>query len=225
MDSMQLVNASVDAVMKFLLGNCGSRTYEGCPWKLALEEKSLELLVYSGDAPAGSSNKRFKAVCVLPYSPLFIRNVLDDSVARIRWDVNIESLETVVLQEQPFKAYLLRSRTKSVGLISGREFLDVPVYFDFLEAPSAPAGPDNFVAPIGSLINGGHGLLSHPDFPETGDFVRGWNSPGSGWLFEPILGEGGQCVATRVHYLIHVDLKGWIPTTLVNSSLGVSSIP
>ena len=43
-------------------------------------------------------------------------------------------------------------------------------------------------------------------------------------VFEPVVVEGGE-VHTRVHYLIHVDLKGWIPTALVNSSLSVSALP
>jgi len=163
---------------------------------------------------------RVYACCLSP--PRKVLDVLDDSQGRLQWDRNIKSLETVVLQEAPFRACLLCSCTKNVGIISGRDFIDVPVYLEYKDAPSPPAGPDAFVAPVGSLVNGGHGIPSHPLFPEKSGVVRGWNSPGSGWLFEPVVVEGGE-VHTRVHYLIHVDLKGWIPTALVNSSLSVSA--
>ena len=223
-DNQALIDASVRAVQEVLLGNCGStHSYENKPWTLSLEDKALNLTVFTADGPPGSANRRFKGVCMLPYPPRKVLDVLDDSQGRLQWDRNIKSLETVVLQEAPFKACLLCSCTKNVGIISGRDFIDVPVYLEYKDAPSPPAGPDAFVAPLGSLINGGHGIPSHPLFPEKSGVVRGWNSPGSGWLFEPVVVEGGE-VHTRVHYLIHVDLKGWIPTALVNSSLSVSAV-
>jgi hypothetical protein len=92
---------------------------------------------------------------MLPYPPRKVLDVLDDSQGRLQWDRNIKSLETVVLQEAPFKACLLCSCTKNVGIISGRDFIDVPVYLEYKDTPSPPAGPDAFVAPVGSLVNGG----------------------------------------------------------------------
>lgn len=52
--------------------------------------------------------------------------------------------------------------------------------------------------------------------------VRGKNSPGCGWLLEPIFegeGEARKVVGTVLHYIIHSDIKGWVPAMVINRAL------
>ena len=176
--------------------------------------RSLSLNVFA-DFP-GSSNRRFKGVCDLPYPPALVFSVLSDNARRCVWDRNIASLEATVLQTSPHPATLLRSCTKGMLGISSRDFLDVSVELRFPDGPSPPAPGTGFSAPAGSLVVAGVGLEADAAYPEgLLGTVRGFNSPGSGWVFEAL--PGGS--STRVHYLIHVDLRGWIPSALVNSSL------
>ena len=61
-------------------------------------------------------------------------------------------------------------------------------------------------------MSGGTGVVDADRFPEASGFVRGWNTS-SGWVFEKT--ETG----TRIHYVIHSDLKGWMLSVVVNNAL------
>ncbi len=217
-DDAALVAASRDAALALLLGNCGpTLTCDGAPWSRVLANAALSLEVFDAPVPA-SALRRFKAVAALPFPPAAVAAALADHAARMVWDRNIALLEEVELQAAPFRATLLHSRTKAVGPIAGRDFVDACVALH-LPAPPA-AGPEAWVAAPGSIAAGGIGVRADARFPETPAAVRGYNTPGSGWVFEPA--DGG--AATRVHYCIHVDLAGWLPTMLVNSSIAGSYV-
>jgi len=224
------IDAAKDAALNILLGNCGSaRTVEGEPWTQTLTHAEPSLTVYYAPGPPGSSNNRFKGVCDLPHPPDLVWDCLHDNDRRHMWDRNISGIKWLPLREgpritaasPPVSAGIVHSSTRNVGIISGRDFVDLPVFMAFSEAPSKPAGLDSFVAPTGTLVSGGAGVVD-ARFPEVQGFVRGWNSPGSGWVLEPIEhASAPNSQGTRIHYLIHTDLKGWILPLLVNSSLAV----
>ena len=222
-----LVAASEQAALTLLVGNCGAaRSMDGQPWTATLTSAAPQLTVFWAPVP-GSSNNRFKGVCELPYAPALVWDCLHDNPRRHHWDRNISRVASLPLAagpritpaSAPVRACIVHSQTRNVGIISGRDFVDLPVFLA-LEAAGAPAGPDAWVAPPGTLVSGGAGV-EDARFPEQKGFVRGWNSPGSGWVLEPLPQGGSGALHTRVHYLIHTDLKGWIPCALINASLAV----
>jgi hypothetical protein len=176
------------------------------------------VVVHDSEVP-GCAMRRFKAVCDLPHAPAFVLAALNDTASRVSWDHNIAACEVRELQSTPFRAALLHSQTHPFGPISGRDFVDLPVFLSF-EAASQPFGPEAFVVPAGSIVSGGIGVETDARFPVTGGSVRGVNYEGSGWLFEPLAG-GAE---TRLHYVIHTNVKGWIPCALVNSNLAASYV-
>jgi len=218
--------ALVDAAkagVRALLANVGAAANaEGEPWVLNLDDAALRLRVYYSKVP-GSALLRFKGVCELgaQFAPQFVQTAVSDNAARLRWDGNMLALDTVVLRGagaaagapplEPAGAdagvrrvVLLRSATKQVGPVSGREFVDVTAICD-----------DGFEGvPRGSVASGGAGVVDAARFPDDPSLVRGWNSPGCGWLFEK-REDGG----TRVHYVIQSDLKGWFFPAIINSVL------
>jgi hypothetical protein len=154
------------------------------------------------------------------------------------WDQNIAGLNSEIVEELPPSAafphgnprfLIFRSATKAVGPISGRDFVDC-VYLGPLGAlpesvrSAAPAGLEQVI------INGGSGLPNgHASFTETSAFVRGFNHPGCGWVLQPLSGpsDASSTAAvpsnsdgwTRVYYVVQSELKGWLPTAVVNSSM------
>ena len=178
--------------------------------------------MFDAEHPA-SPSRRFKAVCELPQPPAAVLATLSNNARRQTWDRNISSLDALLLQAAPVRAVLLRSATKGMYGISSRDFLDVSVelHFDAPPPPPPPLGARGcFAPPAGSIAVGGVGVEGDARFPAgLGGAVRGFNSPGSGWVFEALPGGG-----TRVHYLIHVELRGWLPSALVNAGIARSYV-
>lgn len=180
---------------------------EGNPWKVEYERPDLNLRVFYSSVK-GSSFRRFKAVCTIPYDVSTIRNFLADDQSRLTWDRNIQDISRIIVKEDADKRekiFVLRCATKQVGPISGRDFVDACA---------------ELVLEDGSVVNGGGGIpLEVSKFPATRGFVRGYNHPGSGWHFEPDPeGSGG----TRISYVIHCDLKGWFLPLIINNAIGGS---
>jgi hypothetical protein len=218
----ELIGRAYRATLTELLGNCGaSLSFEGAPWRRVLAEAALALEVFDVEVP-GDTMRRFKGVCELPFTPAACYGALDDHPARSRWDSNLRALEATPLQAAPFRAALLHSVTNAVGPISARDFIDCCVLLEMTGA-EAPAGPEGFRAPRGTVVSGGVGVEADARFPEgAGGAVRGLNGS-SGWVFEPLLGADGTTVrGTRCHYVIHTHLRGWLPDFVVNSSIAGS---
>ena len=59
-------------------------------------------------------------------------------------------------------------------------------------------------------------------FPETSGVVRGVSSAGSGWLAtaEKHADTGLPTGDTILKYVIHADLKGWMPAAILNATVG-----
>lgn len=202
-----LTNAALD----------GSPSADGAPWSEASRKPDLHLTIFRSDAK-GSSYARFKAVCVLPHAPAVLARFVADNETRMKWDSNIARLETHALDPagaaSPLPAgakfYLLRCQTHAVGPISARDFVDAVA---------------TYALPDGRIVNGGASVVDAARCPERKGTVRGWNTPGGGWVFEPVRvpaaadGIGGERVHTRVIYVIHSDLRGWMPSGVVNSAL------
>ena len=222
MDEDALVASAKAGVAACLANSVPDVNAEGRPWTQGLDDKALRLRVFYSEVP-GSSLLRFKGVCDLDgFTPQFVQTAISDNVERLKWDSNMFGLDTIVLRGPGAAAsapelsatsdagvrrvVLLRSATKRVGPVSAREFIDVTAICD-----------DGFPGvPAGSVMSAGAGV---PDadadarFPAAHGYVRGANSPGCGWLFERTP------AGTRVHYVIHSDLKGWFVPMVINAVL------
>lgn len=178
---------------------------DGNKWRLEFERKDLRLSVFNSEAK-GSPIRRFKAVCFLPdISPDELMSFICDVQHRLTWDRNIHTLTMLQLSDDARgKVAVLRSATKQVGPISGRDFIDATIVTK---------------RPDGSVINCGSGLDTaecYGLFPPTSAFVRGFNQAGTGWHVEPH--ESG----SRVNYVIQPDLKGWFTAFIINQVIGGS---
>jgi START domain len=149
---------------------------------------------------------------------------VQDFAGRLSWDQNIKGLDKIIIKTLSGEGATgdeicaFRSATKAVGPISGRDFVDAIYVGKFSSLPEdvkkcLAAGQVGH--PDECLINGGMGAeAGHPSFPETKEFVRGLNYPGSGWLFEPTGPE-----SVRIYYCVQSQLNGWLPAAVVNSSM------
>lgn len=198
--------ASVDLLLRNT--SEGDVNGDGNKWRLEIDRQDLRLTVFNSEAK-GSPIRRFKAVCLLPdISPDELMSFICDSHHRLTWDRNIRNLTLLQLaNNEQGKVSVLRSATKQVGPISGRDFVDATIILK---------------RPDGSIVNCGSGLEAAECcglFPPTGDFVRGFNQAGTGWHVEP-LESGG----SRVNYVIQTDLKGWFTAFVINQAIGGSYI-
>lgn len=174
---------------------------DGPAWTEAAHRPELSLVVQRQPV-AGSPYARFRAVCELPHPPPAVLHALCDCPARLRWDSAVARLDTVDLPvpAASTRLLLLHSQTHAVGPISARDFVDAV-------AVVGPLDGGVFVNTGASVVDG--------RFPEQRGVVRGVNSPGGGWLLAPC-GDGS---STRVTYVIHSDIRGWLPAAVVNAAL------
>ena len=176
---------------------------DGSEWKEHSKRPDCGgMVVYQSSVP-GSSYARFKAVFTLPYAPSVVSSFVRDPISRISWDASLNKIEPTKLAEDERGFFAIsHSETKAVGPISSRDFVDAVAIVNL---------------PGGGIANGGSGIDDTASFPERKGIVRGYNSPGGGWLFEPVLLD--EKVHTRMIYIIHCNLKGWLPSAVVNGAL------
>jgi hypothetical protein len=62
--------------------------------------------------------------------------------------------------------------------------------------------------------------VKHPKVPPNKQYVRGESGP-SCWVLRPILDDEDQCV---FQWLLNVNLKGWLPNSIVQSALTTSML-
>ena len=190
---------------------------DGKTWKLAFENPSLQLRVFSSES-RGSKLHLHKAICIFPgMSPDDLCDFIHNIKHRLAWDRNVVGLTAITIHDQSFTSkdgrrqhkwfHMLRSTTKNVGPISGREFIDSCLLMHLDD---------------GSIVSASTGLTpeqTFDKFPISKDRVRGINERGSGWLFEKCGVSGNDCKLT---YTIQCDLKGWFTPMVINAAIGGS---
>ena len=190
---------------------------DGKPWRIVQQKADLKLEIFQSEA-VGTPLLRHKAVCVVDgITPNDLLTFILNNEHRLTWDRNIANLTVVPVADLSFdrdgrhfqrRCYILRSATKKVGPITGRDFVDTNMILEFDD---------------GSIASGGVGLQQDQIgtyFPVTPTFVRGINYP-SGWFFERCGVDGRDC---KVSYIIHCDLKGWFTPLVINNAIGGSFV-
>lgn len=198
--------ASVD----ILLANTKSDVNaDGNAWNAVLERNDIQLKVFNSET-RDSSLKRFKAIALLSdITPQQLIAFIGDREHRKTWDRNIFDLQTVDLATDERGAVaVLRSCTKKVGPIAGRDFVDATVVRTLAD---------------GSVVNCGTGLEVRDTFglfPPTKQFVRGLNLAGTGWHIETEPSING----VKVSYVIQTDLRGWFLPIIINQAIAGSYV-
>ena len=192
---------------------------DGKRWNKTQDRLDLQLTIYSSEAiGAGSKLLRHKGVCIFnDIAPEALSAFILNNPHRLTWDRNIANLQTIPIADQGFvrdgrtfqrRCFMLRSCTKQVGPISGRDYIDSIMVMTLED---------------GSILSCGAGLLPEQTFrkfPVTSALVRGYNHP-SGWHFERCGTGGKDC---KVSYVIHTDLKGWFTPLVINNAIGGSYV-
>lgn len=195
------------AGVEMLQKQLGDVNSDGKPFKAKSHDKVLRLTVYESEVP-GAPMKRWKGVIELPLPLEVVLKCIKDNSLRAVWDSSIHEMASTPLGDN---VEILHTVTKAVFAVSSREFLDASATVRL---------------PNGCVAHGGEGVSSDARYPDTPGAVRGHNGPGGGWYLEPIArpadAAGDAAAATewcRVHYVIFSDLRGWLPTAIVNSAM------
>lgn len=177
--------------------------------------------MYESDGPAGTV---FKGVHVFPLCPAELWPCMIRPDLRARFDSSVETMTLVkvadtevVLKEgqapQPAEVNIIRSATKAMFAITQRDFVDSSITLTDVNTgdiySSCGAAPDGTA--------GGR-------FPEVKKVIRGHDHSGCGWWLTAVEvpGEGPDAapkVCTRVTYVIHSDIKGWIPSSVIHAAI------
>jgi len=226
-----------------LIANCNplSKNAQGEAWVPAPgnDRPDLQLRVFSSREP-NSSLKRWLGVCKFPGTDCVeLMRHFNDLQKRLTWDKNCTNLQTHDLYSWPVidpsasadaaqrtlplenTLKFLRCTTAAHGPISARDFVDV----NYLRHDVDLRGKCYAVVSCGGVTSelANFHESKHPDvYPVVSGVVRGITSGGCGWYIEqdrdPRTGEYTDACA--VSYVIHSDIKGWLPTVLINSTVG-----
>jgi len=165
---------------------------------------------------------------------------LYDLEQRLTWDSNCTNLEAHSLYEwevpdpsaEPGAAKktvdnlrnalkFLRCTTAAVGPISARDFVDI----NYLRHDVDLQGKVYAVVSCGGVtpeLEVIHQTKYPQVFPVASGVVRGRTSGACGWYIEqdrdPATGECND--SCTVSYVVHSDIKGWLPSMLINSTIG-----
>lgn len=189
--------------------NVGSLGSEGHPWIETSFNKALNMHMYQCDV-GGGMHRRHKAVIDVPYAPRYFLDALLNDARRLVWDGSVATLTSQPIGTPEDCLWLQHGVTKGVYGVSPRDFVNA-VSFENLEG--------------GGIVHGGMGIEEHPLFPQRRGVQRALNLCGVGWHLLPIPPPEGRAAAadsswTRVSYIIHTDLRGWLPQFVINAAMG-----
>lgn len=193
-----------DSVDKFVQDIPMDKNRDGNPWILDFERKDLNMKVYYSQ-PKNSSIRRFKAVCIIPdITPQACMDFIVDTKHRLTWDRSLQVLTVLdICNDERGRVVVLRSGTKTLGPITGRDFIDAVVIRTL---------PNGMIIQCGTGVDESElrGL-----YPVTKSLVRGINqTSGSCVEAEPSVN------GVRVSYIVETDLKGWFPAFVINNAIG-----
>jgi hypothetical protein len=210
--AIALREAAQEGLARILVNSAGAMGSDGHPWQEKSHNAKLRMRVFQCTASPGLP-PRFRAVCDVPFSPRAVLAQIRAYGARVAWDEGTLAMST--LREIPDDGVVLQySMTKSVFGVASRDFITSLSEADI---------------PGGGFVRGGSGVEAHPLFPAVPGVIRGLNLPGCGWAMVPIAApddSGARATQdaagaewTRVTYVTHVDLRGWLPQWVVAAAM------
>ena len=218
-------------------GSAPLKNAHGEPWVATPgnDRSDLHLKVYCSKEP-DSKLLRWVGVCKFPKTKCYeLMTFLQNFEKRGQWDPNCTVVETHVLYEwaaansngtsssnNPKNAMkLLRCETPAMGPISARDFVDI----NYIRHDLDEQGNITAVLSCGGVtpaLDAYQKKHCPTLFPELSGIVRGLTSGGSGWYMpqdrDPVSKE--LLDSCTLYYVIHSDIKGWLPTVLINNTVG-----
>lgn len=173
---------------------------EGAEWKL--EKEADGITIHSADA-IGTGLRRFRAVTRLACSPKFFCDSCIDPTERKKWDTAVGG-HTIVKSHAECDGVTTIWRLVVNGAfgVSPRDFVDIGTVE---------------VDDMGHVWSYGRSLQA--DDIDTASCVRGANLPGSGWHVRPVKDELTGATHCDCTYVVLTDLKGWLPSSIVNMAM------
>ena len=158
-------------------------------------------------AVEGMSLRKFKAVGIIPASPSEVSRLLWEPEDRMTWDksyLGITNLNRVIGGEATDDIVLQRLLIKGILVISQRDFICCHMRRTLSN---------------GEAITVSYAVSEKENvFPIDSNFTRGEVCEGTGWRVRPI--KIGEKEHTELTYVIMTDLKGWVPSFVINGAMG-----
>ena len=226
---------ALDDDAEILLKCCGAErvNHFGHAWASSYVKEELELeVLYSKEE--GSSLYRFMGVCRFKnMQAVDLMQFLYDLKRRLTWDANCCNLNSHFICEWPVEGaersaivvpsdqcMMFRCETRAVGPVSARDFVDI----NYLRHNLDSAGQVESVISVGGHTPALTKIMNdkYSDvFPESSACVRGVTSGGCGWYCVQEKDSSGAFTGDVImHYVIHSDLKGWMPSAILNATVG-----
>jgi len=159
-------------------------------WDLCEESEGVTIHVRQDPA---SGLRMTRAETIIEAKPHQVKDVLNLEEETLSWD---RSLSTYEILEHVEEYKISRSLSQKIVMVTQREAI---LLFSTIEKE------DKSFLVVGKS-------LEHEDFPPDQNFVTAFVHLFA-WHLIPIEDEPGR---TKVVYILHVDPKGWIPTSLFN---------
>jgi len=152
---------------------------------------------------------RLKIVGKIAVPPEVVSDVLFNHKLRLAWDTVLESI--IEIETTPFGADILHITAKSppMTMVANRDFVHIRTTREIAHT-SVKGEKAKAVVDIS---------VEHPQAPEKEGVVRAYTSLSGGILEStliPNMQTKGLDNGTQYHMISHVDLKGYIPKTIVN---------
>ncbi|PNF43454.1 hypothetical protein B7P43_G11487 [Cryptotermes secundus] len=165
-------------------------------WKLERETAEGDT-VYSKKMP--HVGKVLKLTGIVDFPPDQLLNELFSNVENIpNWNPSILEVRTVQVIDAHTDINYQVAKEAGGGIVSSRDFV-ILRHWEMRDQCYISAGIS----------------IKHPNVPPVKQYVRGDNGP-TCWVMRPIAGDENRCI---FQWLLNVDLKGWLPHSVVESAL------
>lgn len=196
--------AKLDECVSILLADTGAAG-DG-DWRA--ESDPMEGVKSWSIAVPGQSLRKFKASGVIEgMKPEELAHLLWDRDQRLTWDTSYAGIDLIerfsVADAETAEAGLYRLAIHRVLTVSARDFVSLQLKKTMED---------------GSVVSVAFSVKDER-VPEVSGFVRGEVLPGSAWRCVPVKDAEGKVTGTELFYVILTDIKGWVPTAMVNASI------
>ncbi|XP_055351033.1 stAR-related lipid transfer protein 5-like [Paramacrobiotus metropolitanus] len=174
---------------------------EACTTDWTKVKETRDCIVYSKPSPDLSGHHLYRSEGLIPFSPekVFAYTYAGvEKPKREEWDPTVTN--TAVIERVSSDVDVILSQTASavMGLIGAREFVDlVKIIHE----------PERIITAAISI--------EHPDVPHSAHHVRAFNHPSATFCYRI----SGKPDETRFIQLVQTDIRGKIPTSLVESAI------
>ncbi|KDR22110.1 steroidogenic acute regulatory protein-like isoform X2 [Zootermopsis nevadensis] len=170
-------------------------------WKLEKETPEGDA-VYSKKMPL--AGKVLKLTGAIDFPPKRLLNELFDKVENHpEWNPTILETRTVQVIDDHTDINYQVAREVGGGIVSSRDFVNLR-HWGMKDGCYVSAGVS----------------VKHPSVPPVKQYVRGENGP-TCWVMRPVAGDENRCV---FQWLLNINLKGWLPHSIVDAALTASML-